>query len=305
MSDVARPRLVMRLAGGLGNQLFQYAAGRSAADALGANLLLDASSFRRDPLGRSYALGRFPIDAQRSDLSGLRRRVVETPGLWRFARATGWVPRIGGVRYLHDRLRGFDARLVEPARETIAIGYWQDERHVLPARTRLLRALDPSRAFDEATRDLGEALADPGAVAMHVRRGDFAVAGSSHGVCGEAYYRAALRALAEGGVLRRLHLFSDDPNAAAALAQAVAGGTPWRVESVARRPEDEELWLMSRCARLAIANSSYSWWAAWLADRGGERPCTLVACPQRWYRPSAGPIPHPAPARWRRIDPAA
>lgn len=302
MSDLARPRLVMRLAGGLGNQLFQYAAGRSAADAIGATLVLDASSFRRDPLGRSYALGRFPIDAERSDLSGLRRRVVETPGLWRFARATGWVPRIGGVRYLHDRLRGFDARLLEPAPETIAIGYWQDERHVLPARTRLLRELDPSRAFDDATRSLGEELADPGAVAMHVRRGDFAAAGSSHGTCDGRHYRAALRALAEGGPIRRLHLFSDDPAAAKALAEAIAEGTPWRVESAARRPEDEELWLMSRCARLAIANSSYSWWAAWLADRGGERAGTLIACPDRWYRPSAGPIPHPAPARWRRID---
>lgn len=294
-------RIVMRLAGGLGNQLFQYAAGRAAADAIGAELLLDGGAFGRDRVGRRYALDRFGIEATRQDLAGWRRTVADWPGLWRFARATGWAPRVGGTRFLFDRLRGYDPRLRQADRFTIATGYWQDERHFADRRERLLGELESDARFpDSAGADADLRAIDT--VVVHVRRGDFTASASPHGTCGPEYYRRAIAWQATAATLRRVVVFSDDPAAAAALVRSVAPAEA-AVEIHADRSlgDDGELRRMSRCRRLVIANSSYSWWAAWLADRGGLQPGTLIACPGRWYLPAAGPIPHPAPERWHRI----
>jgi hypothetical protein len=291
----------VRLSGGLGNQLFQYAAARSMALDTGAELLLDTSSFPTDPQRRRYALERFPLRATRRDLHGWRAGVAAAPGLWRLLRATGGTPRVGGTRFLFDRLRGEDHRLRGAAAETVLIGYWQDEAHFARHAQTLRRELDPSANFAPSTRSLGDDLSATCTLGVHVRRGDFARPDSPHGSASKAYFRAAYRTVSAAAAIDRTVVFSDDPAWASDALPAEA-----RAEVVPRDPDrgdDEDLWLLSRCRHVVTSNSSWSWWAAWLA----ERPDTLIACPERWYRPVAGPIPHPAPSRWRRIpdDPVA
>lgn len=292
-------RVVVRLAGGLGNQLFQYAAGRSIALAAGGRVELDRSSFASDPLRRRFALGRFPIHAAERDLDGWRRRVVDLPGIWRLARATGAWPSLGGTRFAFDRLRGFDPRIATRAETLVLTGYWQDEAYFAAAGETLAGELDPSASFPDATRRLGSELASAATLAVHVRRSDFTDPKSPHGSCSPAYHRAAVAWIRSQTALDRIFVFSDDVAwAKNSLHLDAAFET---LERDPARGDDEELWLMSRCRHLVIANSSFSWWAAWLAERRAGGTGTLVACPARWYRPAAGPIPHPAPPRWRRI----
>jgi hypothetical protein len=305
-------RITVRLSGGLGNQLFQYAAGRAAALRSGATLHLDHASFARDPLRRRFALGRFPIVAERRDLDGWRRRIVDVPGAWRIARRIGCAPRIGDTRFLFDRLRGFDGRIDDAAPRRVLVGYWQDERFFADAVDRLAAELDPSSLFPAATLRFGAELRVGIALGVHVRRADFAAVKSPHGTCSPEYYRDAVAAVLDSARVDRIVVFTDDPDWAKATLRF---GRPF--ETIGRSPDrgdDEDLWLLGRCRHLVLANSSWSWWAARLAEfdrsrdpRGGasddaEPSGTLVVCPSRWYRAAAGPIPHPAPSRWRRID---
>ncbi len=311
------PDITVRLSGGLGNQLFQYAAGRAAAIASGASLLLDSASFESDPLHRRFSLGRFPLRAELRDLVGWHRTLLRSPGIWRIARSTGFSVRVGDTRFLFDRLRGFDARVTEISEHRVLTGYWQDERYFAHAFDSLRAELDPSAAFPEATRALGAELATGASLALHVRRADFAQGSSPHGTCSPAYYAAAVAWIRSAADVDRAVVFSDDPTWAQ---RTLDIGMPFQtMPRDAARGDDEDLWLMSRCRHLVIANSSFSWWAAWLAEHRSDSPkesralgehranatATLIACPSRWYRASAGPIPHPAPERWRRIeDPA-
>jgi hypothetical protein len=304
--------ITVRLSGGLGNQLFQYAAGRAAALRSNAVLHLDHATFTTDPLRRRFALGRFPIVAERRDLEGWRRRVVEVPGAWRIARRFGCAPRIGDTRFLFDRLRGYDPRIDDAARHRVLVGYWQDERFFDDALDRLAVELDPSQRFSDATLRFGEGLRVGIALGVHVRRADFAAAGSPHGTCSPEYYRDAVAAARAAAPIDRIVVFSDDPDWARATLRF--GGD---FETVGRSPDrgdDEDLWLLGRCRHLVLSNSSWSWWAARLAEfdrtrepRGGpsveqRSSGTLIVCPSRWYRAAAGPIPHPAPSRWLRIE---
>ncbi|MFO0827463.1 MAG: alpha-1,2-fucosyltransferase [Phycisphaerales bacterium] len=289
--------LTVRLSGGLGNQLFQYAAGRAVAIERSARLVLDARSFRRDRL-RRFALGRYPITAERRDLAGWRRAVTECPGLWRLARATGFAPRIGGTRFLFDRLRGFDGRIHESCDELVLTGYWQDERYFAAVNDVLAREFDLSEIVDPATRRLGTELRSSIALAVHVRRGDFARSDSPHGTCSPSYYRRAVAAAFAERSFDRIVVFSDDPAWARELPLDRAFETMPRDPA---RGDDADLWLMSQCGGFVIANSSYSWWAARLAELRAGPTGTLVVCPARWYAPHAGPFPHPAPERWRHV----
>ncbi|MDZ4753814.1 MAG: alpha-1,2-fucosyltransferase [Phycisphaerae bacterium] len=306
--------ITVRLAGGLGNQLFQYAAARAAALVSGATVALDTSSFAGDPLRRRYALSRFPIQATQCDLRGWRRAIAAAPGLWRVARRTGVAPRVGDTRFLFDRMRGFDPRVLAPVPHLVLTGYWQDAGYFTPHAATLDRELDPSSAFPAATRDLGAAFADEPTLALHVRRSDFTRSDSPHGSCSPAYYRAAANWIRGETFISRVIVFTDDPTWAHATLDL---DVPFETLSRANHPtlvdppqaprgDDEDLWLMSRCRHVVIANSSFSWWAAWMAERRAARVGTIIACPSRWYRASAGPIPHPAPPGWRRIkDPDA
>jgi len=283
----------------LGNQLFQYAAARAITLRTGAELSLDARSFARDPLRRRYALDRFPILAIRRDLVGWHRAFAEFPALWRVTRVTGWAPRVGGTRFLYDRMRGLDPRVQADAEHLILTGYWQDERYFLDALSTIAVELEPAARLSAKVRTLGDSLDTPGTLAIHVRRADFANASSPHGTCSAAYHADAVRFLREQSKLERIVVFTDD--AAWVRSSLDLGQSFETFARAADRDDVDDLWLMSRCRMLVISNSSYSWWAARLAELRRAPGTTLVVCPSRWYRPSAGPIPHPAPERWHRV----
>src|SRR6202012_5379404 len=120
-------------------------------------------------------------------------------------------------------------------------------------------------------------------VSVHVRRGDYLKPGTTevHGVLGEAYYREALsRIEAEVGERVDLFVFSDDAQAAEQVLNFVPKLT--HVRGDAERPW-EDMALMARCRHHVIANSSFSWWGAWLNPSPGK----VVIAPQRWFSVAA------------------
>jgi hypothetical protein len=278
--------VIVRLAGGLGNQLFQYAAGRALARARGARLLLDVSGYDNERLGRQYRLDRFRVRARAIRSGGLlgrvRRRVQRClPQRWR------------RLVFTEEKL-SFDSRLLEIDRSVELRGYWQSERYlagIAPMLRQELTFRDPPAGANAA---LAKEIAGVEAVCVHVRRGDY-VTNSSHVVLPAAYYRSAVEHIKETVPAPHYYVFSD--------------AIPWCREHLPlpgpatfvdhNGPEAdyEDLRLMSLCKHHVIANSSFSWWGAWLA----EWPEQVVVAPGQWFANPSRTTHHLIPDRWERL----
>lgn len=285
------------LVGGLGNQLFQYAAARSLALRHDTNLLLDLSLLRGPQSelasARAYELGCFRIEAHLVDRVRSWESIPPGPGL-RF-RAASRVRRARATfRVL--RQRGFELQpaFFDAPDNTLLVGFWQSERYFESYADRLRAELslpEPSRA----AAALVKRVSHPSSVSIHVRRGDYAndpATKRAHGLLPETYYRTALERI--GGDLD-VYVFSDEPDY---CRRELDVGRPFTVVDLPGAPAYEDLRVMSACTHHVIANSSFSWWGAWL----DPRPDTVVVAPQQWVADAAVDTAHVVPARWTRID---
>lgn len=267
--------ILIRLRGGLGNQLFQYAAGRSLADRLRIRLALDLRHFSDKTKHTGYALDAFNIRAELASPSEL----VGWPNL-----ATELGLRIPPLRPLlrrwyFEKRFSFDPDLAKVKGPVCLIGYWQSERYFSEIASDIRADLTLRNGVNRLDREF-ISLAEAGdSVAIHVRRGDYASdpsAQSVHGTCSVAYYQDAV------AVMRRLRpgchflVFSDDPNWA--RLNLPLGNDAVFVAGNSDRPE-LDLALMRACSHHIIANSTFSWWGAWLAKKPGQ----VVVAPVPWF----------------------
>jgi hypothetical protein len=259
--------------GGLGNQMFQYAAGYAQAKRLGTGLLVDPVDSERLDHAR-YGLGAFALDTAfwspdpRS--GGLLTRLLGRPKAKK--RFKAWP----GPLYRHQG-QPYDDAIAAIGPGTYLAGYFQSERFFAAVADDIRSAfsLDHMAAsFDQALID--EVVATPH-VAVHIRRGDYASdprTTATHGLAGPDYYERAHRLMQRLAPDARYLVFSDDP---AAAAEMTADWPDRRLAPGTSREED--LHLMRLCRHHIIANSTFSWWGAWLADADDK---TVIA-PRRWF----------------------
>lgn len=284
---MSRP-ITARLIGGLGNQLFGYYAGAALAGMRRTTLRLDTSHTRFGITDHGIAIRDF-------DLAGEwlpERHLWSTPGRLPSrvtAKLIRDVPAFTRAMRVHEAAQvGHDPTLLGQPAGTRLRGYFQSWRIVstaldfgAPRRPDLKSASDWARTTAaRARRELP--------VIVHVRRGDYAVV-DGFGLLGRDYYEAGIARLRERGIHGPVWVFSDDPVAAAKV-------VPGEVMSGASTAA-EEMWVMSHGAGHVIANSTFSWWAAWMND-----PRIPVVAPTPWFR--NGPvIDGLIPPEWDRIEP--
>ena len=169
--------------------------------------------------------------------------------------------------------------------QTALFGYFQSERYFSAIAGSLRDWFSPREPFGGAAADvLSRIEASRLPISVHVRRGDYLNPGAAefHGILGETYYREALGRLEAGvGPEAELFVFSDD---AAAAEQALNFVPKSRLNHVCGDPERpwEDIGLMARCRHHLIANSSFSWWGAWL----NRSPDKVVVAPRAWFAPA-------------------
>lgn len=266
--------VVVRLRGGLGNQLFQYAAGRAVSLRSGLPLSLDASAFESDGL-RAYRLGHFGVVQQFASETEIARlagpRLLRRLGRFAPLRPRHWVEE----RHFH-----FDPDILRIRSPVYLSGYWQSEKYFSDVAHQLRSELRVTSAPDETNAKWLGRIGSTESVALHVRRGDYvanARARRLHGLCGVDYYRAAIGELTRRFRAPRFFVFSDDLQwAADNLASA---GDLEFVDANGPGRDCEDLRLMSRCRHHVIANSTFSWWGAWLA----QHPAQVVIAPRSWF----------------------
>lgn len=259
--------------GGIGNQLFQQVFAASLARRLGAELRTDISYFGADPYGFSAAVWNL-------DPAALSTRVADHVG------AGSYLIKEGSIRAL-DQVQ----QLPAGARSLVLDGYWQGEAYFDAEVARQTYAHLAARVEPGLDAGLLARLrASPNAVAVHLRRRDYA----HMGLCKDSYYIAAIEHLRLNHADAELFVFSDEPNYTRHLLNSRGlGFTP-----VASGSDLGDLFLMSQCRHFVISNSSYSWWGAWFGEQCGQGG-GLVIAPREWVTIDA--TPSPCPARWLQL----
>jgi len=289
--------ITSRILGGIGNQLFQYAAGLAVASRLGAGLQLDRSWFaNRD--ARAYRLDAFAITAGEASDQALREAGIRYPGPIVRSLSRVGLGRLAEVRgYVTEPAFTYWPGILELRDGACISGYWQSERYFEEVAEAVRREFAFRREPDPENRRTLDAIRDCEAVAIHVRRGDYAANPRTrdyHGTAPLEYYQAAVRRMQSATRDPVFFVFSDD---AAWVEQnlRVSARTVYVTHNGLAR-DVEDLRLMSACRHHVIANSTFSWWGAWLADSPGQR----VIAPERWFR--SGPDTRDLiPARWERM----
>jgi len=298
--------IITRLIGGLGNQLFQYAVGRAVATRTNTPLLFDASGFANYEL-RRYELDGFNVCAQLASdaqLACVGVTAGETPSLLesikrRFLRHSA--PKLPLQEpILREASFTYDARIEQVQASIYLDGYWQSERYFSAIRAQLLQELTLKSNWGPGNEDMfGQVqAAGAGAVSLHVRRGDYvtnAHTASYHGVCSLDYYRAAVAYIAERVAAPHFFIFSDDHDWVRENLQTGFPTTFVAVNSADNGIYD--MMLMKSCNHHIIANSSFSWWGAWL------NPSTekLVVAPQQWFKEADKDTSDLIPSGWVRL----
>lgn len=274
--------IIVNVIGGLGNQMFQYAAARALALARGLPLRLDVSGFDGYGLHQGFELQRvFRCETPLASADEVRavlgwralpvlRRILARPGL-----AT---------------LRG-KALVVEPhfhywpgIRDVSAgsylQGYWQSEKYFEDVATQIRTDFTFRLPMSETNAAWAERIGRCNAVSLHVRRGDYvsnARTHAAHGVCSLAYYNAAARHIAGRVEAPEFFVFSDDIDWA--RENLDIGHSCHYIDHNRGVESYNDMRLMSLCRHHVLANSSFSWWGAWLNPRTDK----LVVAPSRWF----------------------
>ncbi|WP_423816350.1 alpha-1,2-fucosyltransferase [Salinibacter grassmerensis] len=291
--------------GGVGNQLFQYAAGRALSLKTGARLYLETSTFARSSasggVSRTLRLPRFSVQGQLIRDSVEDRALLEGRfKLYTLLRRAS--PRLAlQTCRVHRDLecpRHFAPHVLEAPGSSLLYGYYQSERYFRPVADTLRTELTLRDGPDGENQRWKSRIEEEKSVSVHVRRGDYTRQGWT---LPPAYYRSAIQEMRRTIERPRLFFFSDEMDWVTAHIGALLpdGISHENVRFVEGNEERacEDLRLMKACSHNIISNSTFSWWGAWL--NRNERKTVLA--PAQWL-PGRARDSDIIPERWRTVD---
>jgi hypothetical protein len=273
--------IYVKVIGGLGNQLFQYAFARGLARRLGCGFKLDVTGF-----SRYYRLHRFTLPELGYTFDGLAAETAR-----RFHRGTGpgihlftlWQRlKPPALRYFFRErtIFRFDPSLLNPPKFPCYYdGYWQNEGYFTNVADELRAEFRLNLPLTDDDRRFADEIRSHTGVSVHFRRGDYVTDPKTRkflGVCSPEYVQRGVDLIRQKVANPHLFVFSDDP---AWVREHFSPGLPLTV--VSDRPNARgsvDLYLMSLCRHHIIANSTFSWWGAWL----NPDPAKIVIGPQNW-----------------------
>lgn len=275
--------VISHILGGIGNQMFQYAAGRSLSLTNGQRLLLDVSDFSNYRLHQGFELSRvFNVIEEKADASTVHE-ILEwraNPLIKKILRRPQFV-WLRGKRFVVEPHFNYWPDFFNLTEDCYLSGYWQSERYFKPFESVIRRDFTFREPLIGRNAEIASEITRAQSVSLHVRRGDY-VSDSKTGhvmdVCSLEYYRKAISYIAERIERPVFYVFSDDM---AWVRQNLSMSFPCIYVDHNRLAESyRDMQLMSLCQYHVIANSSFSWWGAWL-NSSSEK---LVVAPRSWFR---------------------
>lgn len=280
--------------GGLGNQLFQYAAARRLSLQNQCSLVVDHHWFDHPRPGetpRPLELTRYPLAMRLATSFELLRWA---PMRSRWARH---IKPLLPLNLMREQGYGINRNVLSASSNSYLSGFWQSEAYFTDIREELLTEFTPIESPGSEDCAVIQRMQQSESISVHVRRGDYvnlASASAYHGLCSLDYYRRAIAYMVERIPVPTLFFFSDDPEWTRANLQFPF--STYYVDHNSSEEAFQDLRLMTYCKHHVIANSSFSWWGAWLADSANQ----IVVAPTKWYQADR-PTPDLLPHHWIRL----
>jgi hypothetical protein len=263
--------IIANIYGGLGNQLFQYAAGRQLAERNHTRLKLDIENFKKDKR-REYLLNHFAL--KESFCTSLDKTIIKGKN-----RIRKLLDKDAQGNIYVEKSVAFDEKVTGLGNNIYLDGYFGNEKYFISIENIIRDEFRVTKTPDSINEMFLQKIKSTNSVALHVRRGDYVSnkeTNAVHGVCSIAYYKEAIARVADKTSDPHFFIFSDD--------------MPWVKENlqINEFPVDyiehnkdlahEDLRLMYSCKHTIIANSSFSWWGAWLNSNPGK----IIIAPEKW-----------------------
>lgn len=281
--------IIIKLMGGIGNQMFQYAAGRRLAIKhktilkLDLTFLLDRTP-RKNSTYRDYELGAFNI--QENIVDPLDNKILMVKQKLKL---------INLVNELHYQFH--ESTLSAPDNSYLE-GYWQSEKYFKDVEDLIRNEFTVKFKAEGINKKIAEEINSCEAVSLHIRRGDYASnpeINKYHGLCPLEYYQKALKKITSCIENPHIFIFSNDPEWAQ---KNLDFEHPFKfITNNIGDKSYEDLRLMSLCRHNIIANSSFSWWGAWL----NRNPDKIVIAPRKWFNDPSINTDDLIPENWIRI----
>lgn len=291
--------IIIKLLGGLGNQMFQYALGRALAVQHQDELFLDCSFFseKGSHTPREFELDIFDIKASIASDEHLKAFIPEQPTL--LGRI---MHRLRGTKPVsksyHEHGHQFHPEVFDLRGDMHLIGYWQTEHYFKQVENIIREDFTFKHPATGLNAELLQKINACNAVSLHIRRGDYVTntsANSFHGLCGLDYYNAAVQWLMQHEQNMELFVFSDD---IAWAKENLKYELPMTfIDHNTGKNSWEDMRLMSHCKHNIIANSSFSWWAAWLNPNKEKR----VIAPKQWFADTTINTKDVIPTSWKKL----
>lgn len=286
--------------GGLGNQMFQYAAGRALSLCHGTELFLDLSSFEGDALHQGYELSKIfhcqsPV-AKQSQIEGLlgfrrsnfaKKVLRQTFAAW-----------LRGRSFVVEPHFHFWDNFLSLPNDVYLVGYWQSEKYFSSIFDVIRADFEFSSPFSSKNVEISTEMSNLNSVSIHVRRGDYVTNSKTHaihGTCSQEYYLRAINYIVNNTKNAIFYFFSDDMSW---VKKYLKTSYPCKyIEHNTNGQSFNDMRLMSFCKNHIIANSSFSWWGAWL----GKNRKKIVVAPERWFHLPSINTQDVCPASWVRL----
>jgi hypothetical protein len=274
--------IIVRLRGGLGNQMFQYALGRSLSFRWHTDLYLDLTLLAKTPQNttpRNYDLNKFNIKAVIASTDLLKQLPTSRKDMLRIGFQRIFNRRIV-FQYVKEQTIDFDERILGLPDNIYIDGYWQSEKYF----SRISNVIREDFSFlynpSENNQRILDEIQGCNSVSIHIRRGDYvnnAKIKNLFFVCDDGYYRKAIEIIMKQIQKPHFFIFSDDPDWA--RNHIVPDAPVTYISHNMDNQSYEDLRLMIHCKHHIIANSSFSWWGAWL----GKHEAQIVVAPGKWF----------------------
>jgi len=284
--------IIIKLNGGLGNQLFQYSLGRKLSIKNNDVFKLDLSDFTKDN-PRSYGLGKFNIIENFASDKDINK--IKKSGVWKLVDKLKPYCKRSVIKY---KGYDFDPNILKLSGNFYLDGYWQSEKYFQDIKNIIRKEVTLKNPIENKYADLISQIKNTNSVSIHIRRGDYITNkkfSKVYNLLDEKYYQKAVKFIAEKINDPFFFIFSDDINW---VKQNLNIPYPKIFVSGENEIKNyEELILMSLCKHNIIANSSFSWWGAWL----NQNPSKIVISPDKWFNDKISDAKDLIPPEWIRI----
>ncbi|CCN35030.1 putative WblA protein [Vibrio nigripulchritudo SO65] len=286
---------IVKLNGGLGNQMFQFALAFALKKKLNVAVKFDTELLDTNRTEFKLSLERFGLIVDKLTITEkFKYKGLES---CKYRKICNWISNFTTINihkgYYKEKERGVYDRGIFDSNVKYIDGYWQNQEYFNDFRSELLNKFNLNgKVSNHAIQYLKEITSVQNSVSIHVRRGDYLLLDVYRNLTLD-YYSEAIKLVRITNPDSKFFIFSNDINWCKSNFKSVDNAI--FVDSTV--DEFDDMFLMSKCKTNIIANSTFSWWAAWLNNNSGK----IVYCPKKW-RNDTTEVHKGLPEGWNIID---